>query len=199
MTRNCEAYLVKRISRTTLHASRFTNMALLMLLLILPGQSEAASEVVTLTVTIKRISVAVSSGTVAFGAVADGAIVQTSEANDVTVTNDGNVAEDFTLALSESGPWSPGAAPGPDVFVLSGLFVGDADAPTGVHFNLDDVIATGEQTADGAVFGDAAFAANGAGVPAGGANDLWLEFKAPTSSTVFTQQAITVTVGAVAS
>lgn len=178
---------------------RFTSLAALLILLAWPGRAQAAASVVTMQVTIRRISVFVSPDAVTFGVLPDGAIVQTSEANDVTALNDGNIVEDFLLALSEISPWSPGAAPGADVFVLSGLFVGAADAPTAAHFGADDAITTSLQAATATRFAHAAFGLNGSHVPVSGSRDLWFQYKAPTSSTVFTYQTIVVTVGAVTS
>jgi hypothetical protein len=154
---------------------------------------------ITVTVTIQNLSLNLSSNTWALGTVVAASTTQMTEANDITVSNDGNVNEDFTLKLTNPAAWTAAAAPAPDVFVLSGLFCAAADAPGGADFAADDVLTTTTQTATATILGFAGGSDDGVSVAAGGSVDLWLEFAAPTSSTDFSQQTITVTVGAVAS
>ena len=154
---------------------------------------------ITVTVTIQNLSLALSSNTWAIGTVTAGSTTQMTEADDITVTNDGNVDEDFTLKLTNPAAWTAGAAAAADVYVLSGLFCAAADAPAGGDFGADDVITTSTQTSTAAIFGYAGASDDGVAVSAGTSVDLWIGFDAPTSSSDFTQQTITVTVGAVAS
>lgn len=154
---------------------------------------------ISVTVTIQNLSISLSSNTWALGTVAAASTVQMTEAEDITVTNDGNVDEDFTLMLTDPTAWTAGASAGADVYVLSALFCGAADAPASGDFNAEDVLTTSAQTSTGAIFGYAGGTADGVAVTAGSGVDLWLEFDAPTSSSDFTEQTITVTVGAVAS
>jgi hypothetical protein len=154
---------------------------------------------ITVTVTIQNLSLSLSSNTWAIGTIAAGSTAQMTEANDITVSNDGNVDEDFTLKLTNPSAWTAAAAAGADVYALSGLFCAGGDAPGGGDFGADDVLTTTTQTSTAAVFGYAGGSDDGVSVGAGSSVDLWLEFAAPTSSTDFTEQTITVTVGAVAS
>lgn len=165
------------------------------------GRVEAApTSNITVSVTIRSLSVLLSGNAVGFGVVNTGGTVQSSEANDITVTNNGNGEEDFALRLANPAGWNNGSIPGPEVYALSALFVGSADTPTVANFAVNDVLTTTDQTATAAIFGDAGVAgADGADVVVNGSADLWFQFKAPTSTVVTTQQDITVTVSAVAS
>jgi hypothetical protein len=161
--------------------------------------SAAGTADIDVTVTIQNLSISLSSNTWGIGTIVAGSTTQMTEADDITVTNDGNVDEDFTLKLTDPAAWTSGASPGADAFTMSGLFCGAADAPGGTDFNAEDVMTTSAQTATANVFGYAGGSSDGVSVAASSAVDLWLEFQAPTSSSSFTQQTITVTVGAVAS
>jgi len=175
-------------------------VALIVALAVFAAEANAASTAdITVTVTIQNLSVSLSSNTWALGTVVAGSTTQMTEADDITVTNDGNVDEDFTLKLTDPSAWTAGATAGADVYVMSGLFCASADAPGGSDFQADDVLTTTTQTATSAVFGYVGGSDDGVAVPAGNSVDLWLEFQAPTSTTNFTQQTIVVTVGAVAS
>jgi hypothetical protein len=159
----------------------------------------AQTENISVTVTIQNLSISLSSNTWAIGTVTAASTTQMTEADDITVTNDGNVDEDFTLELTDPAAWTSGAAPGADVYTMSGLFCGAGDAPGGADFEAADVITTATQTATATIFGYAGGSADGVSVSAASSVDLWLEFQAPTSSSSFIEQTITVTVGAVAS
>jgi hypothetical protein len=181
--------------------NRLLCLCTLALIAAVPATSAYAAETadISVTVTIQNLSLALSSNTWAIGTVTAGSITQMTEAEDITVTNDGNVNEDFTLMLTNPAAWTAGATAGADAYVLSGIMCGAADAPAGGDFGGDDVMTTTTQTATAAIFGYAGGSADGVGVTPGSSVDLWIEFSAPTSSTNFTEQTITVTVGAVAS
>jgi hypothetical protein len=164
--------------------------------LVAPEAEGAATENIAVTVTIQKLSVSLSAAVVAFGTQAAGATVQTTEANDIVVTNNGNVLEDFSLLLVNPGGWTAAGAAGAETYVLSGLFVGSLDAPGAADFNAEDVITTAKQTATATIFGFATGTADGVDVAVSGTADLWLEFKAPTTTAITTEQSITVTVGA---
>ncbi len=154
----------------------------------------ASSGNVTVTVTIENVSVSLSGTSWDIGTIAAGQTVQMSEASDITVTNNGNVTESFTLMLSNPPGWTAGSNAGADVYVMKGLFVGATDAPAPTDFGANDVITTTSQTASPTVFG--AFSSTGNSVPASSSADLWLQFTAPTSTTVVTSQSIVITIGA---
>lgn len=179
---------------------RACTLALIVAVPVLAAPANAAETAdITVTVTIQNLSLNLSSNTWALGTLAAGSTTQMTEANDITVTNDGNVSEDFTLRLTNPAAWTAGAAAAADTYVLSGVFCAAADAPGGTDFTADDIVTTSTQTATAGVFGYAGGSDDGVSVSASGSVDLWLEFAAPTSSTDFTEQMITMTVGAVAS
>ncbi|MDI6735566.1 MAG: S8 family serine peptidase [bacterium] len=138
----------------------------------------------------------ITSKTLGFGQLGLGQIIQSSSTTRFKVTNNGNIAEDFTLNLTNPATWTAGSSAGDEVYVLKGLFVGSGDSPTGMHFVWDDVIDTSVQPASSTKFGDLAMPANGASVPVNASRYLWFQFQAPTSTTVTTQQGITVTISA---
>jgi hypothetical protein len=180
--------------------SRYCAVALIVATPALAATAYAAgTEDISVTVTIQNLSLNLSSNAWALGTVVAGSATQMTEADDITVTNDGNVNQDLTLKLTDPAAWTAGAAAAADVFVLSGIFCAAADAPGGADFTGDDVLTTSTQTSTAAIFGYGAGSDDGVSVAAGTSVDLWLEFAAPTSSSDFTQQTITVTVGAVAS
>lgn len=183
--------------------TRFLRVCIFALLVVFPSLAATARAAdtadITVTVTIQNLSLNLSSNTWALGTVVAGSTTQMTEANDITASNDGNVDEDFTLKLTNPASWTAAAAPGADIYVLSGLFCDSADAPGSGDFGADDILTTSTQTATAAVFGYAGGTDDGASVSAGSSVDLWLEFIAPTSSSDFSEQTITVTVGAVAS
>jgi hypothetical protein len=154
---------------------------------------------IDVTVTIQNLSISISANTWPIGTVTVSSTTQMTEANDITVTNDGNVDEDFTLELTDPVAWTAAAAPAPNVYTMSGLFCGAGDAPAGADFNAEDVLTTATQTSTAAIFGYAGGSADGVSVGASSSVDLWLEFQSPTSSGSFVEQTIVVTVGAVAS
>ncbi len=90
------------------------------------------------------LGVSVNPATWAIGAIAPGATVRMNEANDVAVTNAGNVAETMTLRIANPGTaWAPGLGAGTESFHLQGLFVGSADAPGPSNFQADDTLLSG--------------------------------------------------------
>lgn len=181
--------------------NRLLCICTLALMAAVPATSAYAAPTadISVTVTIQNLSLALSSNTWAIGTVTAGSTIQMTEAEDITVTNDGNVDEDFTLMLTNPASWTAGATAGANVYVLSGILCGAADAPASGDFGADDVMTTATQTSTAAIFGYATGSADGVAVAPSTSVDLWIEFGAPTSSTDFTEQTITVTVGAVAS
>ena len=141
----------------------------------------------------------------AIGSAVAGTTKTMTQANRFVVQNIGNIAETYTLQISDPGSWAAASAVdgnGVDTFVMSGIFSASTDMLIEeAHFNTgssDDVIlsslpksATSTDFANIAVTGQ-----NGTSVPAGDARSLWLQFKAPTESTASESQRIVVTVGA---
>ena len=121
------------------------------------------------------------------------------------VQNIGNVAATFSLHISDPGtPWSAASTAngkGKDAYVMNGIFSALTDNTISeVDFNTgsdDDVILSSSQKI--ATVTDFASSdvttLNGVGVPAGETRSLWLQFKAPTESSVTTSQHLLITVG----
>lgn len=79
----------------------------------------SSSATVTSTVTIQSVSVTVASGTVSYGTLATNTSKSTiaSDLNDTqTVTNNGNVAEDFAIQGQNSADWTLGTSPGSNTY-----------------------------------------------------------------------------------
>ena len=146
---------------------------------------------IDVTVTIQNLSVS-ATGPIAFGTVLTSSTTVSASAS--TVTNDGNVTETYDLKLTNPGGWTATAgAPGSETYRLSAQF--NAAAPTAVSFAADHDLTTADQTSSATIFaGDQ----TGLSVAASGARSLWFKFEAPTSTTVTTQQTITVTLTAAA-
>jgi hypothetical protein len=148
---------------------------------------------ITVTVTIQNISVSTSSGTYAFGTVASGST--TVSGDSIEVTNDGNVSETYSLDVTNPAGWTAvQAAPGADEYALHAQF--NTTEPTAVSFTYaNHALSTTPTACSGTKF---AGNQDGESVAASGVINLWLKFEAPSSSTVFTQQSITLTITAAA-
>lgn len=146
---------------------------------------------ISVTVTVQNISVS-ATGPIAFGTVLVSSTTVSSAAS--TVTNDGNVTETYDLKLTNPAGWTATAgAPGAETYRLSAQF--NAAAPTAASFGADHDLTTADQTSSATIFaGDQ----TGLSVAAAATRSLWFKFEAPISTTVTTEQTITVTVTAVA-
>ncbi len=158
--------------------------ALIAMMNLVPMVSAAESADITVTVTVQVLSITLNQSTAAFGIIKNATMVNSS----VTVTNDGNWPIDLTLKQTKPTGWTAGTAIGPNVYVMAGRF-NATDAIPG----SGDVIPESTTVADGTKF-----AGGGRNIAANGNTPLRLYFNAPTSTTVKTQQTITVTVGTVA-
>ena len=147
---------------------------------------------ISVTVTIQNLSVS-ATGPIGFGTVL--ASSETVSGSASTVTNDGNVTETYSLSLTNPAGWTAvQAAPAAEQYALLAQF--NSAAPTAVSFTYADHALSTTSTASSAT----KFAGNqtGLSVAALAARSLWFRFNAPTSTTVTTQQTITVTVTAAA-
>ena len=148
---------------------------------------------ISVTVTIQSLSVS-TTGPIAFGTVVAGS--QSVSGSASTVTNDGNVTETYSLSLTNPATWTavqaaPSAA---EEYALLAMF--NSSAPAGGSFTYaDHALSTASVASSGTKF---AGNQTGLSVAATGARDLWFRFNAPTSTSVTTQQSITVTVTAAA-
>ncbi len=144
---------------------------------------------ITITVTVEFLSVSVAPTTVALGTVAAGS---TTVSTKVDVTNDGNVAENIGLRITNQdnqGAWTAAAAPGSNVYVLYGILVGDGGtAPTTGQCGANDVLTTSVlywATTDGTAANSSLTGTVGsaAAVAPAGQQDLYFGFAAPTAVT----------------
>ena len=168
------------------------------------SRSEAAiSDTINVTVTVRVVSVSVSSATWAIPGPVTPSSVNISSA--ITVVNDGNVQEDYSLNLQEGSTWATSAngSAGADQFAMLALFTNTAvGSIADGDFAANDNIADGAPvaaTADVFAITANADAVKGFNVTTGAPNrTLHLNFRAPTSNTVSAEQSITVTVTAAA-
>ena len=173
--------------------------------LLMGGKAQAATTAdLTVTVTIQVVSLTASFRDAAASTFAMGAVAAASTnliADPITITNSGNVAETYNLKITpETSGWtSVTAAPSAaEEYQMSGVFRAPADgAPVSGDYvdNSDDYSFGTTRTADGANIlaknGDSGGDGTKGYKMATGSNlYLWLRFKAPTSTSVTTQQSI---------
>jgi hypothetical protein len=125
-------------------------------------------------------------------------IVTMTKVNRIAVTNDGNVTETFTLALIDPPGWTASIFPGPNTYVLSGVFCGFGDVPSTADFNKEgrneDVLSTKPKKATKTTLGYAGATTSGASVPRAGIRYLYLQFISPTRTDKIKEQEISVIV-----
>lgn len=155
------------------------------------GLSDTVAVKVTVT---PSISVSITEDTLALGSVAAGATKVSATA--VTVTNNGSgVSEIYSLSLTNPGSWTASqTAPGVETYVLNAAF---SSAVGGITWDeANHALSTTAVASSGSKFaGDQ----TGINVPYNATRKLWFQFKAPTATTVSTEQDIVVTVTAGAS
>ena len=166
----------------------------------------ATTATISVTVTIRNLSVSVADGTIAFGTVVAGS--ETVNAEKQVVTNDGNVSETYTLQLTTTDVYVAGTtetAAGVNTYVLQALFTGSAGAaPVSADFGADAgaaddvVLSASAQTASATVYAWTGSTATGASVLATGVRDLYFKYSAPTSATTFAEENLVVTITATA-
>jgi len=157
--------------------------------------------------TVITLSILVSPTSWGVGTV-DAATTQISTSgNKIGVTNDGNVAETFTLQISDEDDrdeWTHSSlegGAGNNVYVLSGIFCAISDSPTVISFNegdSEDVLTMSTQTGTSTKFGYTAGTQNGVGVAISGQRSLWLRLDMPSAVSgtyPYDQHAITVRIG----
>jgi hypothetical protein len=157
-----------------------TTLCVLLILLSLTKITYASDTgTVTATVTAQNISLSVSSGTVTYGTLALNASKSTITLSDTqTVSNDGNVAEDFNIKGSNSANWTL-----------------DSDNSTQDHYIHEFSVNSGSDWT-ALTTNDQSLAINVAATS--GTADFDLQITTPQSSSVYTQQSVNVTVTAIA-
>ncbi len=166
---------------------KFTSLILFLIIffsinfvLITPLTLAAGTATVAATVTVQNVSVSVTDGSIAYGTLATNTSAGTNGSDTQTATNNGNVAEDLNVRGQNSANWTLGATVGTDTYVQQFCTASCASAPTNYT-----KLTTSYQ----------ALASNVAG---NGTQTFDLYITTPTSSSVFTQQSVDVTVQAVA-
>lgn len=143
---------------------------------------------VTATVTAKKISVAITNGTVAYGTVAlSGYASTTSSGGGLGVTppratNDGSVAEDLNITGSNSANWTLAAAIDTDKYTHKFCNVADCEnTPTWTAIVVTPTYTTLSSST----------------VAVNGYQDFDLEIRVPSASGSYAQQSVNLTVQAV--
>lgn len=152
------------------------------------GQSDAVAVRVTVT---PSLSVSITETALTIGSVVAG-ITSVSTAG-VTVTNDGSgVNETYSLSLTNPAGWTASqTAAGVETYVLNAAF--DSDGIGITWSNTNHALSTTPTASSATKFsGDQ----TGVSVPFNAIRKLWFQFKAPTATTVGTEQSIAVTITA---
>jgi hypothetical protein len=163
-----------------------------LLLFCVQGVQAANPATINVTVTVQNLSVS-ATGPIAFGTVTAGSGTVATDSSQVT--NDGNIAETYSLDLTDPAGWTAvQAAPGAEQYALSAMF-NSSQPLSGDYAYADHALSTVSTACSASKFaGDQ----TGLSVPASGVRYLWFKFEAPASTTVFTQQTIVVTLTAAA-
>ena len=147
-----------------------------------------------------NISISIDSSAYDFGTVLKNST--NVAVSSITVTNDGNVAERYSLHLASPAGWTAttDTAPGAEEFRFCGNF--QTATAQSDHFVIavssSDAVGTSQAVCSNADFAkdDEGEAAKGYNVPSGQDRYLWFRFESPTSTALTTQQTITVTITA---
>jgi len=146
---------------------------LLAVLLLLAAQAAFAADQITVTVTLQQVGVSVSPTSWALDTMAPGAVQSSwvsGNAGHFAATNDGNVAQDLTIAAGATSPsaWAAGSSSAVDVYVI-GFGIGSGDytsEPTYTTFTTATSLATSVD-AEGTVDFDLQFTAPATGSTVG--------------------------------
>ncbi|UCG61614.1 MAG: hypothetical protein JSV52_15100 [Candidatus Zixiibacteriota bacterium] len=162
--------------------------------LLLASAIQAANPAnINVTVTVQNLSVS-ASGPIAFGTVTAGSSTVASDSSHVV--NDGNIAETYSISLTNPGGWTAvQAVPGDEEYALSVMF--NSDLPlVGDFAYADHALTTSSVASSGTKFaGDQ----TGLSVAASGIRYLWFKFESPASTVVTAEQTIIITITAAAS
>lgn len=158
----------------------------------LPKAEAAQSDAVAVKVTVTpSISVSITETALSLGSVSAGSTSVSTTA--VTVTNDGSgVNETYSLSLSNPSGWTASqTAAGVETYVLNAAF---SNLVSGITWDLiAHALSTTPVASSATKFsGDQ----TGVSVPYNATRKLWFQFRAPTATTVSTEQSIAVTITA---
>lgn len=153
------------------------------------------SGTVTIKVTIApSISVSLSEDAVSLGSLAAGATAVST--TPITITNNGSgINQTYSLSLTNPSGWTASqVSAGVEEFALNAAF---SDSATTITWDTaEHALSTAPVSATSAKF---AGNQTGINVPYNATRKLWFQFKAPTATTVNTEQSIVVTITAEAS
>jgi len=152
------------------------SIAIVSLMAMLVGTAVMGATV-TATVTAANIAISVSSGTIAYGTVLTSQDTVTLGQTQ-TVTNDGNVAEDFSVAGTDSADWTLGATAGSATY-RHDFCAGTSCTPSTPLTTTDQSLATS--------------------VAAAGTQDVNFKITVPTSNAGTAQENVNVSITASAS
>jgi len=141
------------------------------------------------------LSVSISTDTYNFGEL-NASTSAVSTAN-ITVTNDGNIIETYSIKCSSSTKWTPNNTPGNDEFSLQSAFHPSEPNNDDIDWESDDILTESLQQCTTAAF-SINNSQSGKNVPPFESNlrDFWLRIKTPLSTSTTTQQGIKVTISA---
>jgi len=145
---------------------------------------------ISVTVMIQNLSVS-TTGPIDFGVVTAGSATVSTVSS--TVTNTGNVAETYSINLTNPGGWTAvQAAPGNEEYCLSSIF-NSVQPASGSFVYADHALSITPISCSATKF---AGNETGVSVPTSAERHLWFKFEAPSATTVTSQQTIVATVTA---
>jgi len=139
----------------------------------------------------QTLSISLSPNSWGIGGIEVGTIVIMENTDKITVLNDGDGRQSYSLSLVNPENWVAQSQPGPEAYVLNAAFSGE---PANINWNeLDHLVATEPVTSTETRFaGDE----NGVSVLPGAARSLFLQFKSPTQTQTIDSQSIIFTISA---
>jgi hypothetical protein len=141
------------------------------------------------------LSVSISTDTYAFGTIE--CATSTVSGNTISVTNDGNVTETYSIKCSSTTKWTPQDTPDQDKFTLQSAFHSSEPANNDLIWKADDILNESLKPCTTAVFSIDG-TEHGKNVPPfdGNIKKLWFRLKTPLSTSTTDQQTITITISA---
>ncbi|MDH5689942.1 MAG: fibronectin type III domain-containing protein [Candidatus Bathyarchaeota archaeon] len=141
------------------------------------------------------LSVSISTDTYNFGEL-NASTAAVSTAN-ITVTNDGNVMETYSIKCSSTTKWTPDNTPGNDKFTSQAAFHPSQPNNDDIDWKSDDILTESLQPCTTAAFSiDNSQSGKNVQPFTSNIRDFWLRIKTPLSTSTTTQQTITITISA---
>ncbi len=141
------------------------------------------------------LSISISTDTYNFGTI--DCATSTVSGSTITVTNDGNVIETYSIKCSSTTKWTPQNTPGPNEFTLQSAFHPSEPTDDDLIWETDDILTDELEPCTTAVFSIDG-TEHGKEVPPFDNNDrkLWFRLKMPLATSTTDQQNITITINA---